>query len=114
MERAVREAREATARERQAATDALGRMAAKAYRIRGRVQGVGFRWWTRSQARRLGLVGTVRNCVDGSVEVQASGPAERIARFERMLTNGPPGAQVDALEEFAPSSHFGDSFEIAR
>lgn len=90
-------------------------MAAEAYRVRGRVQGVGFRWWTRSQARRLRLVGTVRNCSDGSVEVQASGPPERIAELRRLLTQGPPGAQVEVVEAFVPSSGcLGDSFEIIR
>jgi acylphosphatase len=89
-------------------------VAAEAYRIRGRVQGVGFRWWTRSQARRLHLVGTVRNCADGSVEVQASGPPERIAEFHRLLTQGPPGAQVEAVEAFAPTANLGETFEIVR
>ena len=89
-------------------------MAAEAYQIRGRVQGVGFRWWTRSQARRLHLVGTVRNLPDGSVEVQASGPPERIAELRRLLAQGPPGAQVEAVEVVAPAIDMGDSFEIVR
>ncbi len=89
-------------------------MAAEAYRIQGRVQGVGFRWWTRSQARRLRLVGTVRNCADGSVEVQASGSPERIAELRRLLTQGPPGAQVKAVDAFTPTASFDDSFEIVR
>ncbi len=85
-----------------------------AFRVSGRVQGVGFRWWTRSQARRLHLMGTVRNCADGSVEVQASGPPERIAELRRLLAQGPPGAQVEAVEVFAPAFDMGDSFEIVR
>ena len=70
-----------------------------AFRIRGRVQGVGFRWWTRSLADRLGLEGGVRNCEDGTVEVQVRGLADRIAEFRSALTEGPPGARVEVVEE---------------
>jgi acylphosphatase len=45
-------------------------------RVRGRVQGVGFRWWTRALAHDLGLVGSAANLPDGSVEVVAEGPEE--------------------------------------
>jgi len=67
-------------------------------RVRGRVQGVGFRWWTHRQAERLGLTGTVRNLTDGSVEVMARGPGDALERLERALRLGPPMAQVDAIE----------------
>ncbi len=66
-----------------------------AYRVTGRVQGVGFRWWTRALALRLGLRGTVRNLSDGRVEVQAEGPVEAVEALETELWKGPPGARVD-------------------
>jgi acylphosphatase len=78
-------------------------MAEAGFRVTGRVQGVGFRWWTRAQAIRLGLDGTVRNADDGSVEVQARGPEPALAELERLLNEGPPHARVRAVERFAAS-----------
>jgi acylphosphatase len=69
-----------------------------AFRVTGRVQGVGFRWWTRLQARDLKLDGTVRNAADGSVEVQARGEAAALDELRRRLSSGPPGARVDSVE----------------
>lgn len=63
--------------------------------VRGRVQGVGFRWYARENARRLGLAGWVRNRDDGSVEVAASGAAQAVGRFLEDLRRGPAGARVD-------------------
>lgn len=62
--------------------------------IRGRVQGVGYRAWTRHEAERLGLAGHVRNRADGSVEAVLSGPAEAVARMIDACRGGPPGAAV--------------------
>ena len=64
----------------------------------GRVQGVGFRWWTRRYAMELGLRGNVFNRPDGSVEVQAAGSAEQLDVLERGLRKGPPVARVDTVE----------------
>jgi acylphosphatase len=74
------------------------------YRVLGRVQGVGFRWWTARQARALGLAGTVRNRPDGAVEVEAAGPAGALERLHRALQEGPPGARVVALESLEPGA----------
>ncbi len=63
-------------------------------RIRGIVQGVGFRYAARQEARRLGLHGWVRNDTDGSVEVMAEGPQGALNAFESWLRRGPPGAVV--------------------
>jgi acylphosphatase len=68
---------------------------ARRYRISGRVQGVGFRFFAEEAARREGLAGWVRNSADGGVEVLAEGDAEAVARFERALRSGPAGARVD-------------------
>jgi acylphosphatase len=65
----------------------------------GRVQGVGFRYFTRRAAERLGLVGWVKNLPDGDVEVQVAGPAARLAAFRDELRQGPPGSRVDQLAE---------------
>lgn len=68
-------------------------------RISGRVQGVGFRWFVREEARRLGLSGWVTNLPDGAVEVFAGGEASSLERLRRALEVGPTGAGVVALEE---------------
>ncbi|MBQ1783519.1 MAG: acylphosphatase [Gammaproteobacteria bacterium] len=66
-------------------------------RIRGRVQGVGFRWHSQWQAERLGLRGWVRNLSDGDVELWAEGDEEALAAMERWLAHGPPAARVERL-----------------
>jgi acylphosphatase len=76
------------------------------------VQGVGFRWWTLAQAQRLGIAGTVRNCVDGSVEVLARGTDEQLAELRQLLDRGPDQAVVEAVEEADVSSVPGDDFQI--
>ncbi len=75
-------------------------MASKAVRIAvfGRVQGVGFRYFTERAARTLGLVGWVRNRPDGSVEVYAEGSGDRLDEFQAYLRDGPPLARVDRLD----------------
>lgn len=66
--------------------------------IRGRVQGVGYRWWARGEARRLRLDGWVRNLADGSVELVAGGPAATLAELEALCRRGPPSARVTAID----------------
>lgn len=81
--------------------------------VRGRVQGVGFRYHARAQARSLGLAGWVRNRSDGQVELRFEGPREDLDPFTDWLRRGPAGARVDGLElrEVAPEGL--DGFEIA-
>ena len=66
-------------------------------RVTGVVQGVGFRWFVRERARRLGLAGWVRNLPDGSVEVAAAGEAGQLDLLRGELMKGPSGARVEAL-----------------
>ncbi|TXH26038.1 MAG: acylphosphatase [Elusimicrobia bacterium] len=73
-------------------------MACRRYLVSGRVQGVGFRAATRSQALRLGLQGSALNLRDGRVEVLASGEDASLNQLGDWLRHGPPGARVDALE----------------
>lgn len=63
--------------------------------ISGRVQGVFYRAATQEKAMQLGLTGWARNCEDGTVEVQACGPAERVAALKEWLWKGPRDANVD-------------------
>lgn len=67
--------------------------------VRGRVQGVGFRWFARESARGLSLAGWVSNRPDGSVEVAAEGAEQAIAQFRAALRDGPPGASVSAVDD---------------
>jgi acylphosphatase len=67
-------------------------------RVTGVVQGVGFRWFVREKARRLGLSGWVRNLADGSVEVAAAGDQGQIDLLVGELKKGPPGAVVDQIQ----------------
>lgn len=83
--------------------------------IHGRVQGVGYRYATLEQARRLGLVGWVRNTHDGKVELVAEGPTDPLQRLLTWCKAGPPGARVSQLSETwgAASGEFSD-FGIRR
>ena len=71
---------------------------ARRYVITGRVQGVGFRFFTEAAAAREGLHGWVQNLPDGRVEISAEGEADAIERFERHVRHGPPGARVSGVQ----------------
>lgn len=66
--------------------------------VRGRVQGVGFRYATVSEARRLGLAGWARNAPDGSVEVLAEGDPAAVRQLLAWCAEGPPSAQVTSVQ----------------
>jgi acylphosphatase len=66
--------------------------------VRGRVQGVGFRWYVMNEAQNLGIRGWVANTSDGSVEVVGLASAETLDHFEALLTKGPPAARVQGVE----------------
>lgn len=70
----------------------------RTYRIAGRVQGVGFRWFTWDAATREGLCGFVRNLPDGTVEAVVEGDVEALDRFEWKVSSGPAGARVDHVD----------------
>jgi acylphosphatase len=67
--------------------------------VRGRVQGVGFRWFVEREARVLGIAGWVRNNADSSVEVIAMGTRDQLAGLRSRLREGPRAARVDDVEE---------------
>ena len=70
---------------------------ARAIRVDGRVQGVGYRWWAVGEAQRLGLRGWTRNRRDGSVEILAIGPAPAVEALVRACWDGPPAAAVTSV-----------------
>jgi acylphosphatase len=70
---------------------------AKRYVIKGRVQGVGFRYFALMCAEREGIEGWVRNTADGGVEVEAEADAAALARFEEQLRVGPRSGRVDQV-----------------
>lgn len=80
----------------------------RGYRIIGRVQGVGFRWWTRKTAGELGVRGTVKNLRDGSVEVHALGEAEVLDSFEQSLERGPTSARVEGIRRIDSGKELPD------
>jgi acylphosphatase len=67
--------------------------------VRGRVQGVGFRWFVEREAHILGIAGWVRNNADGSVEVLAMGSRDQLHGLRSRLRAGPRAARVDDVEE---------------
>jgi acylphosphatase len=72
---------------------------ARRFVVRGRVQGVGFRWFVEREAHILGIAGWVRNNADGSVEVLAQGTRDQLLVLRSRLREGPRAARVDAVEE---------------
>lgn len=82
------------------------------FQVFGQVQGVGFRWWTRSRARDLGVAGTAKNLEDGSVEVIATGTHGLLDALERELRSGPPLARVERVSRTNAESSELEGFEI--
>ena len=70
---------------------------ARRFLISGRVQGVGFRWFTHDVAERAGVTGWVRNLPDGRVEAWVEGDEEAVTRVEAALRSGPRGARVEKV-----------------
>ena len=74
-------------------------MPTRQYIIRGRVQGVGFRWFVEHEARQIGVTGMVRNLEDGTVETIAAGTDAQLAALKQKLRQGPRAARIDSVEE---------------
>jgi acylphosphatase len=89
-------------------------LVARQFVVRGRVQGVGFRFFAERAARAEGLSGWVQNQPDGSVEVVAEGDRESVIRFEAKLRRGPAGARIDRFDAYddVPSGR-ADGFTVS-
>jgi len=85
----------------------------KVIRVRGRVQGVSFRYYTVGEARKLDLSGTVANLPDGSVEAVVEGEEGKIRNLIDMLRIGPPASRVESLDVKDEKPHGDmDGFEV--
>ena len=82
----------------------------------GRVQGVGFRWFVREEARRHALAGWVRNLPSGGVEIAAEGPQDALDRLMDAVRRGPSGARVETVRELPTAELRGlpNPFQIVR
>ena len=85
---------------------------AKRWLVRGRVQGVGFRYFAQRAADELGLTGFVRNLDDGRVEVYAIGPPDKLSQLAGMLHRGPHWADVRGVDEEEAAVRNIGSFRI--
>jgi len=85
---------------------------ARRWFVRGRVQGVGFRYFAQRAAQQLSLTGYARNLDDGNVEVYAVGPEEKLSEFAGMLHRGPAWADVRGVEERTAGVQQYESFSI--
>jgi acylphosphatase len=82
--------------------------------VEGSVQGVGFRWWTRSRALELGLVGQARNLDDGRVAVVAEGPRARCEKLLDLLRGGTtPGSVRGVVDRWTDAKNTFTTFEEA-
>ena len=88
-------------------------MVARHYIVKGRVQGVGFRYFTRQLAEELGIKGWVKNIQDGAVEVHAEGEEKPMEQFLRKVKRGPSLAFVQDVQagEVEPEGYQGFSLE---
>lgn len=87
-------------------------LAARRWFVRGRVQGVGYRYFAQHAGTALGLAGYARNLDDGRVEVYAAGAKAKLSEMAGMLRQGPRWADVRGVEEMEAEVESGNSFEI--
>jgi acylphosphatase len=87
---------------------------ARRYTVRGRVQGVGSRFFVRERAALEGLAGWTRNTDDGSVEIEVEGEREAVDRFDRAVRMGPAGSRVERVETVDVTPEGRRVFEIRR
>jgi acylphosphatase len=80
--------------------------------VEGRVQGVGYRYWTERAAGELGLSGWVRNRRDGSVEALFSGPPEEVAQMLERCRDGPRAAHVTAVRILEEGGEAPTGFDV--
>jgi acylphosphatase len=73
-------------------------LVARRFVVRGRVQGVGFRWFVQELAALENAAGWVQNRPDGTVEALVQGEAEAVERIERQIRRGPPAARVEHVD----------------
>ena len=85
---------------------------AKRWLVRGRVQGVGYRYFAQRAAEGLGLSGYARNLDDGRVEVYAAGPERKLSEFAALLYRGPRWADVHGVDEQDAAVTESGSFRI--
>jgi acylphosphatase len=82
------------------------------YRVTGRVQGVGYRYFALTEAQALGVAGFARNLPDGSVEVVAEGQAEALSAFEEKLRQGPAFCRVEIVDKEPLAERGDEGFHI--
>ncbi len=82
--------------------------------VRGKVQGVFFRYHTKEKAQELGISGTVRNTMEGNVEIFATGNEEQLDEFSKWCQQGPPKAKVSTITLEKSSLQNFPAFEIIR
>lgn len=82
--------------------------------ISGRVQGVGFRYFTRKNAQKIGVTGFVKNLPDGNVETAFRGTPDQVQQMEQLVSDGPAGARVDNVEELEPTGEQFRNFKVRR
>jgi acylphosphatase len=89
-------------------------MATRRYIVHGRVQGVGFRYFTKEIAQAFDIGGTVRNMNDGAVEIVAAGSPENLRSFKEQIEIGPAGARVDRVVVEEMDEERFDRFSVIR
>ena len=87
-------------------------LAARRWRVNGRVQGVGYRWFVVKCANEIGVKGWVRNEPDGGVQAYAIGSEEQLDRLAGFLHKGPPLSDVRSVEQQEASIEKVTAFEI--
>jgi len=88
------------------------RTLAKLYRVRGRVQGVGFRYFVEHSAKALAIKGWVRNDDDGTVEVYAVGTSKQLSDLAGLLWQGPRWAEVRGVDETEAALEHHSGFSV--